>query len=216
MLNNYIDFLKNAMNVITSLNADENIVWDYFTAVGYEFACILLGALLLATMVFIIGFPYVANAGLSYLITKILCHNHKDYVKARKQNIYITDIKNNLEDLEEYGPNNEKSAHTLHDLYTQFETLNQHKISLFANQSQLLSALSRYECMGKNDSKKTEAISQVLHTIRTFGFTTACEKEIKTITNNIVIKNEKIMRIIKPILWFVWILLIIPFISMFF
>ena len=72
MLHKYIELLRNGLEAITSLSIHDATFLDYLTAVGYEFAIILLGLLILVIGVGILVTPYLLMAKANkYLRKKI-------------------------------------------------------------------------------------------------------------------------------------------------
>lgn len=59
MFQKYIQILKDGIDALSSLHGADASIFDYFTAVGYELALLLLGILYLALIVIILAAPFV-------------------------------------------------------------------------------------------------------------------------------------------------------------
>ena len=59
MLQKYLELLKNGLDAITGLGSGEASFLDYITAVGYEFAIVLLGILIVVVSIAVIVGPYL-------------------------------------------------------------------------------------------------------------------------------------------------------------
>lgn len=58
MFQKYIQILKDGIDALSSLHGADASIFDYFTAVGYELALILLGILYLALIIIILTAPF--------------------------------------------------------------------------------------------------------------------------------------------------------------
>ena len=59
MLQKYIELLKNGIDAVTNLSFQNATFMDYLTAVGYEFLILLLGVLMLAGVAAALALPYL-------------------------------------------------------------------------------------------------------------------------------------------------------------
>lgn len=200
MLKSYVDLLKNSVSALTSLSIENASISDYFQAVGYEILLIVLGLLSVAIAIVIVVAPYFIFKNLLY----------KPYYKHNEFGMFMHELPNlKVKDVNYWYKVCQESFEELKDKIEQLSKING-GIEIYQKLEKLNNITNGFE----KKFKDTKEVKEIISEIKQMESSYQIEQQRHEAFNKSHTYRDTAdwtMRII----YFIWILLLIPLVLMF-
>lgn len=200
MLKSYVDLLKNSVSALTSLSIENASISDYFQAVGYEILLIVLGLLSVAIAIAIVVAPYFIFENLLY----------KPYYKHNEFGMFMHELPNlEVKDVNYWYKVCQESFEELKDKIEQLSKING-GIEIYQKLEKLNNITNGFEKKFKDTKEVEEIISKIKQMESDYQIK---QQRHEAFDKSHTCRNaaDWTMRVI----YFVWVLLLIPLLLMF-